>query len=206
MKFPLLALAAVALAGCSPSGNGQTPAAASPPPTAAAPTSGPAAADAAGAEAFLREALAIYATPAAYAAHEARQAAEGERRAALSDAEIPAETAREDAAAAAEDARLYTPQLFALLQRARATEGGLNAVPLCMCQDDAGMIVRTVTTAPQADGRVRADVSFGQGPGVLRYTLEQTSAGWRIANVVDSGRPGNDGDIDLVQMLSAPAA
>lgn len=189
-----VAMSALVLSACSPKTDAPTPSkqAAAPPP-AAAPIGGPS--SGAGAEAFLREALAMYASPAAYAAYDARRTA------------ISQTAAQQDAQAAAEHARMYTPRLNGLLQSAKAPNGEiglLDVAPLCMCQDDAGLIIRSIVMNPQADGKVQGTVTFTTTPGVLRYTLKRTSAGWRIGNIVGSGRPGEKIDVDLVRMLSAP--
>jgi hypothetical protein len=176
MRILMIAAAAtLAAVACSPedSSTAESPAQAA----------GPTATDTAGAEAFLRQALAMYTSPAAYAAAERDEAALAERG-------TPAQVQR-----------LFTPRLADMLNRAYATEGGLGADPICMCQDDTGMVIRSIQSAPQADDRVQSTVAFG-GTGVLIYTLEQTPAGWRIADVVDRGRAGNEGDVGLVQTLS----
>lgn len=172
----IAATTALMAAGCSPDEAATA--------TPVANIAGPDATDVAGAETFLRAALGRYASAAAYAAAEQDEAAAAERG-------TPVQVGR-----------LFTPRLAATLDRAYATEGGIDADPICMCQDDSGMVIRSVTSAAQADGRVVSTVSFGD-IGVLVYTLERTPVGWRIAEVVDRGRSGADGDVSLVQTLNA---
>ena len=141
----------------------------------------------AGAEAFLRDALAVYASPVAAEANDSRPADRG----------TPAQIRR-----------LFTPALAQSLIRDAAIEGGagIGFDPVCMCNDDSALVTRSFEFAPQPDGRVRSTVSFDSFdssgvnyPSVLIYSLEQTPAGWRVAEVMD--RRGTQDDVSLLQTL-----
>lgn len=67
-------------------------------------------------------------------------------------------------------------------------------------EGERSVVLRSIQSASQADGRVRSTVSFGD-TGVLIYTMEKTPAGWRIADVVDRGRAG-EGDLGLMRTLT----
>lgn len=168
-----------------------TPAVASP----AAP------ADASGAEAFLREALHAYATPAPAAQAESNAAAPpaNETTAQFADRE------------ARDNAQLYTPELVELMRRDRLSTnegevGVLDWVPLCECQDDAGLRLQTITTAPGPDRQVLATATFStesrENPRhIILYTLQHTPTGWRIADTENRtpGAVGGGGTLALLR-------
>lgn len=145
--------------------------------------------DTAGAEVFLRKALAVYAPPSADAEPNRNQAVEAEGAA---DAHLQ---------------RLFTPRLAGMLRRAYASDEGLDADPMCLCNDDSALVLNSLNSSAQADGRVRSTVSFDSfdvsgrnHPIVLTYTLEQTPVGWRIADVL-SRNAGQEGYPSLLQSL-----
>jgi hypothetical protein len=186
----MAALSALTAAACSPDEPATEPPAAGAVGAGAAET--PAATDTAGAEAFLRQALAAYASPSASPVAKADEAAEA------------------DGAADAHLQRLFTPRLAGMLNRAYASDEGLDADPMCLCNDDSALALNSLKSSAQADGRVQSTVSFDSfdvtgknHPLVLVYTLERTSAGWRIADVV-SRSAGQEGYPSLLQSLSRP--
>lgn len=150
-----------------------TPAVASP----AAP------ADASGAEAFLREALRAYASPATAPGAEPSPPPANESTAQFAERE------------ARENAQLYTPELVDLMRRDRLSTnegevGVLDWVPLCECQDDAGLRLQRIETAPGPDGQVLATATFStEDPNnprhIILYTLQRIAEGWRISDVED---------------------
>lgn len=182
----IAAFTALAAAACSP----DEPSTRAPAAGAAAAAETPAQTDTAGAEVFLREVLAVYASPAADVEPKKDEAVEAE------------------GAAAAHLQRTFTPGLAGMLTRAYASEEGLEADPLCLCNDDSALVLNSLRSSAQADGRVQSTVSFdsfdvsgANHPIVLTYTLEQTPAGWRIADVV-SRSAGQEGFPSLLQSLS----
>lgn len=210
MKSHVLASALVlTLCACSPGGSG-TAATSAPSPAAAAASGTPAVASAAapaseeGAEAFLRRAvLSDFLQPRAEpTAEELNARAPTE----------PADETRQQYAdrEARENAQLFTPELVDLMRRDRLSTaegdvGVLDFNPVCMCQDDAGMVLRTLTVAPpRPDGRVQATAVFNTADGAGKthlYLLERTAAGWRIADVVDRRPAGDGGDVVLLAHL-----
>ena len=186
MRIIPIAAFALAVAACSP--DSSSTAQASPDASASALPGGMTAVK--GAETFLREALAMYASQATNAAAQADQAALLERT-------TPAGLRR-----------LFAPALAKSLIRNLATQDGIGIGfdPICMCNDDSAMVIRSIDSTPQPDGRVFSEVSFDSFdasgtnyPALLVYSLEQTPDGWRIAEVVD--RRGAEGDVSLMRTL-----
>ena len=194
-----LALAAVLLAGvaaCSQTNTSTSSSAVAPaaPPPASATSGTPAVAspaapaDASGAEAFLRQVLHRYVNPAPPPTQAELNAAAPTQASNETTAQFAEREARENA-------QTFTPEIVDLMRRDRLStpEGDVGVMdfdPLCMCQDDSGIRLRTITTAPGENGRVVATAIFStespQEPRLTHvYTLERTPAGWRIANIVD---------------------
>ena len=176
----IAAFTALTAAACSPDE-----------PSTRRPEAGAAAAtDTAAAELFLREVLAAYASPSADAPSKKEEPVEAE------------------GAAAAHLQRTFTPRLAAMLNRAYASDEGLDADPICLCNDDSALALNALKSSAQADGRVQSTVAFDSfdvsgknHPIVLIYTLERTPAGWRIADVA-SRSPGQENFPSLLQSLS----
>lgn len=106
--------------------------------------------------------------------------------------------ARHQEYAAPNDQRLYTPemaQLFARDAAAARRGGGVNLIDyvvLCSCQDDTGMRVATsVVSANESAAAVRVSLTFGGADSsTMILRLQKLAAGWRIADVVTTGRFG----------------
>lgn len=76
-----------------------------------------------------------------------------------------------------------------------------------MCNDDLAMVIHSLQSSSQTEGRVQStasfnsfDVSGNNDPIVLIHTLEETPAGWRIAYIVN-GSAGQEGYPSLLQSL-----
>lgn len=188
MKRSLLALgsaaAVLSLTACGGGGGGSSAASASSasasatPPVAAA--AGPAsAADATQAQAWLQAQL-----NETYGAAAANTPAAAEPEAANESAAQFIEREARD------NARVYTPEMVALMRRDRLSTpegmvGVLDYQPFCGCNDDSLIRVSGVTATPRPDGRVDAVAQMTSGSERLtrNFVLERTAAGWRIADV-----------------------
>jgi hypothetical protein len=87
-----------------------------------------------------------------------------------------------------------TPDLARLQHAVEARTQGevpeyLDADPLCACQDDAGLRVLSVRTAPARGGLVQASVHFNyslaprEPAQTVRLTLARSGRSWRIQDI-----------------------
>lgn len=167
------AAAAVLMLGACGGGNGQaaTGAAATSAatttqaPAADASTTAAPAADAAGAEAFVRGVYAGY-------------------------TDAPGGTGPDLMATA------YSAELNRLISTGGPTgegsERGLDADPICDCQDWQNLTLTNVAVTPQGADRADARVTFTNGggaPTTQSLKLVREAAGWRVDDVVSTARP-----------------
>ncbi len=127
--------------------------------------------DAGSAEAFIRQLYARYATDQAFSPF----------------ADLPTVRA------------IATPELAQLVLRDQAAsaaahdEGGLEADPVCGCQDSGGMRVNGVAVAAAAAGQATATATLQFGPDrvIRRFSLRAIGTEWRIDDITDgNGRNG----------------
>ena len=96
------------------------------------------------------------------------------------------------------DARLWTPEMAQLFTRdaAAARRGGgvnlIDYVVLCSCQDDTGLrATSSVVSANEGAAAVRVTLTFeGAETSTILLRLQKLAVGWRIADVVTTGRFG----------------
>ena len=111
------------------------------------------------------------------------------------------------------DARLWTPemaQLFARDQAAARRGGGTNLIDyvvLCSCQDDTGLRETSeIVSANDASAAVRVTLRFeGAETSTMILRLQKLPVGWRIADVVTTGRFGGSLRQRLHEGLDPPA-
>ena len=88
---------------------------------------------------------------------------------------------------------IATPGLAQLVHRdqvlstAAHDEGGLDADPVCGCQDPGGMRLDSVAVAPGAAGQATATaiLQFGSDRVTRRFLLQAVGGEWRIDDITD---------------------
>ena len=94
---------------------------------------------------------------------------------------------------------IATPGLAQLVQRDRQAsaatgdEGGLDADPVCGCQDADGLRLTGVAVAVSGAGRATATATlqFGADRVVRRILLQAVGAEWRIDDITDGNGRGS---------------
>jgi hypothetical protein len=90
---------------------------------------------------------------------------------------------------------LFAPELRGLIQRDHrdGEVGALDYEPICHCQDDDGLVPRTLKVSGDARAPVvEAEIVAPTAPPTIdrvAYSLAWVDGGWRIADIRVAGRP-----------------